>query len=88
MLVSVTKTIINGGPRAGLISWATSNPRYELPKNTLTKIQLIWLRLKLSRARSVNVVRNPKYNIATIERNYQGFVRLASARALLIESRG
>jgi hypothetical protein len=59
MLVMVTKTSMSGGPSLALMSFMISKPRYDEPKKTLMRIQLIVDSVNLSLARREKVVRNP-----------------------------
>lgn len=59
MLVMVMKTSMSGGPSLALISFMISKPRYDEPKKTLMRIQLILDSVNLSLARREKVVRNP-----------------------------
>ena len=60
MLVMVTKTSMSGGPSLALMSFIISKPRYDEPKKTLMRIQLIVDSVNLSLARREKVVRNPR----------------------------
>jgi hypothetical protein len=59
MLVMVMKISMSGGPSLALMSFMISKPRYDEPKKTLIRIQLILDSVNLSLARREKVVRNP-----------------------------